>query len=586
MIGIEITEGEFLDLYPNTRISLKLNNPLFGDGDFIPGEYSLPFEIPLSDRNVQILKNPDVIKNRLKQRKYTNVRIWYDGLQFKKGTLTISNVLPGKRAAASFTFGLSTIAESLKTTPIKEVCADVIELFDGSTFKKRLYLRLSEAATLGTIVWFSINDTEYTYTVQNGPDFPADYTGLLAVITGDADNNATGSVQTSGPFGAVHQLHIRTDADTEDFTDPLKISDFQNLQVKTNFSSHYDLFNDAAVDYLDEGTAPDDMIRFPKIWNTGIFSEVFDGENLTINQRFSGGFFANSTNDFNHTGKNRSVVVPMVSLKYVLEEIGTSLGLNITGEYLTTEYYLERYFYNMLSINTRVPYVGDVDVLFYADEIVLADHLPDLKISDLIKALKSRYMLSLVFDEASNTISIDTIKSILDNPDYKDITSKAGPLEQLNISDYDQGVILEADQGDQDKVAGEDRYSYGVDPEEILPVKIGSLANGKNATTVPLVHQEDEEPKDLKLVAFDQDVSDNAVVETLEDLSDLVDPYLRVLVDGETVRSSIRMNLYDIMSLDWHQKLRIDQVNYLAKSVDVDLTMKGIMPARSVLRSV
>jgi hypothetical protein len=92
MIGIKIG-GSWLDLYPDTVITFELNSPAyFGENiDIIQSDYSFPLNVPLTNRNRGILRNPDLIDNVEPHLVDQNCEIWSSGLPVFRGKFSITS---------------------------------------------------------------------------------------------------------------------------------------------------------------------------------------------------------------------------------------------------------------------------------------------------------------------------------------------------------------------------------------------------------------------------------------------------------------------------------------------------------------
>lgn len=91
MIGIKIF-GEFLELDPNTSLTLELKNPMFLDdksNEVIPGSYSFPFKFQDTPKNSRILNHPSVIDNAKTFIKDEIAEIHFCGVFLWTGLLTI-----------------------------------------------------------------------------------------------------------------------------------------------------------------------------------------------------------------------------------------------------------------------------------------------------------------------------------------------------------------------------------------------------------------------------------------------------------------------------------------------------------------
>lgn len=122
MLGFQV-QGQFLELYPETAVTFTINTPLYTGGDptSIPGTYSVPVSIPLTDANKQLLKHPHIINNVDKFATYKDVVFYAEGLPVFKGELMVSNAgISAGRAVAEVTFVVNPFS-AIKETYIDEL---------------------------------------------------------------------------------------------------------------------------------------------------------------------------------------------------------------------------------------------------------------------------------------------------------------------------------------------------------------------------------------------------------------------------------------------------------------------------------
>ena len=574
MIALEITPGNYLDLYPDTQIQIKRNNPLFGNGNLIPGEYTLPFDIPLTDHNAPLLLHPDVIENQRAKATFRDVTLWFDGLQVKTGQLVLSAIdLDNKKASANLKFGLSSVAEQLKSANLKDISNEVIQI-TATNYKKTISLTL-------------LNKTGESSLTINGVEVPFEITALVTpadtVSVGIAVNQQTAEhnvkatyVSSQGsedPFGSIL---------LENENDPLNVDtellveyDPEFFTIETNYANNFNAFNTQCRDYLRPGSEPDDTLRFPVYINQRIL-------NLSNGPfGFRGGRGRPRALRLNYGAFN-----PTIKLSYVLHQLAAFMNVRLTGTLLATTQYQESVIISSQSITRLLPFYRPFNfenpfrAPFIVKEMNVSDYLPDLSLNAFIKALKVRFGLSIRFDEKKGTLSINTIKSLVERT-ATDITHKMGFLEDVAIPQH-QGIIVEAEKNDQDTRSTLDQYTQG-SPEFISrKTKIASTLN-VNFGNVLTVSMEREEPKSLMLAQIQ---NGRAVRQTLQSLSELLNPEMRMLLRGRQVRAKADFTAVEILNLDLEQKQRIDQVEYLIKEATITLTMTGIRPVDCTLMSI
>lgn len=88
-LGIKIN-GEFLDLQPNTTLELEEENPFLQLGDTVQGQYSLPLTVPITEKNMRLLGNPNLLNIRKNNTGIDAVCIT-NGIQHSRGQVKIES---------------------------------------------------------------------------------------------------------------------------------------------------------------------------------------------------------------------------------------------------------------------------------------------------------------------------------------------------------------------------------------------------------------------------------------------------------------------------------------------------------------
>lgn len=140
MIGIKI-DGTFLDVFPETAIEFRLENPIFGDDDRLsPGSFTLPFRLPggeVSEVNATKFSNTDVISN-IEAFKRKEASIFFDRVGYKTGKIR-AKISSEEEISANFIFGLSTISDEIKTKKLRDILDEEIVLNAGPLTKKIVF---------------------------------------------------------------------------------------------------------------------------------------------------------------------------------------------------------------------------------------------------------------------------------------------------------------------------------------------------------------------------------------------------------------------------------------------------------------
>lgn len=91
--SILLPDGEFLDTPANFELQFELNNQVFSTGDtsVLPGSFSFPIEVPLTDRMRQQLNHPDRVDNASRFREIKGVWACINSNQLFYGDLKINS---------------------------------------------------------------------------------------------------------------------------------------------------------------------------------------------------------------------------------------------------------------------------------------------------------------------------------------------------------------------------------------------------------------------------------------------------------------------------------------------------------------
>jgi hypothetical protein len=125
MLGIAIN-NEFLDLYPDTQLALEQANPFLQFEEGVLGEYSLPFEIPLTPKNLRLTKYAGLLQTRVDpagQEAY----LYANGLQHSVGKIKIEkpkhHLNSTKKGSLSLYYltGISSFYQDIKEKKLREV---------------------------------------------------------------------------------------------------------------------------------------------------------------------------------------------------------------------------------------------------------------------------------------------------------------------------------------------------------------------------------------------------------------------------------------------------------------------------------
>jgi len=599
MIQIQVN-GEYLELFPDIRINMQLRNPIFADGDIIPGSFSLPFDLPggdLSGNNARILNNPDLVESRTGKLKFTNVTIYFDGVPFKSGELII-NPVSGKSYRGNFNFGLRTIASDFKSSKIRDIIDEVISM-TVETYSKKIY-----AAPSG--------GTSSPYKIHiNGKDFEGATLQDLATdinneiwdpdITATYVSTGTTPLGYSAPFITIVPANP-TDPDTEFHVDSEnnEYSTRANWYIEAEPVTTYVNSIKTFVESYISSTPADDKLRFPMVYNDGFYEEYKTAPILMPkSQRFWANYAPDGTlrtNDPNYGATNTKPfmiynytnVQPFIPLKYIFDQIANSFGFTYEGDFFDDPYYLEALFSSSFVIDKEMPYIGPLPYLFWLPSFNLRELVPDITVEELFKGIQKKLNLAISYNEDLNAIRIIKRGPIFQDTSYIDLSEISGPVDDIDVVAVD-GVRLESKIDESDLLAVDDYFESG-SPELIISSIFSGLEGDYTAGAYQFLKLRQKALEDFtpRLVFYKGIDGTNGYPKAsylgwemkFSGISGLGETawkeYIRFLKSRKQISLKMDMPFRTLKAIDWEKKYRIHDSVFFFKSIDINLTMKGI----------
>ncbi len=585
MIEVVLPNLERLDLYPTTSLSLKRNNPILAEGVFIPGEYSLPFEVPLTESNARNLSHPHLLDNTRSVRKIQDVRIYVDGIFYKKGTIYIGVANNQKKSIQiEFRFGLSAYADSIKTGTLPDIIDEDFVL-TATVYQKTVYLQYNTTYPLTGDYSLVVNNNRY-----EAATLPA-----LASAIDSGEQFVTASYSASG-FPGGSGAYITLACAFSGFDTPLKVKPGNNqvwLQ-SSNIAAIQDPVFTAIEAYYD-AEPPDDKIRFPMSVNLRYRKDYEDDHFINYN---ADGLLIRNTLDF-FTPGNKNSIQPYVKLSHLLTSIATYLGLTLEGDFIATSYYDEALIDSTENLSFSADMAGDEKFLFTKKSFNLRDLVPNITISDFLKALQTRFNLGIYVNENAKTLRLQHRDPILVAKTFQDITALTYDIDNPEQKGVD-GVALKSNQSSSDLLAPTDKYLFGSAEEITIETNCGSLhEETEEQTDLDMVHQDINSSPGLRLLFEGGTIADTNAIDRNIAVSAPAEGYLFAdiyaarwkfwlnwYLTRRFIPGTIQMGMRELTKLNWESKFRIDGIDYILVSTEETITMEGIKPVRVALYKV
>lgn len=620
MIGIEVA-GEFLDLYPDTRINLKLINPIFADGNVIPGSYSIPFTVPGGDsspKNARLLKNPDVVENQEADPRLS-ANIWFDGIRYKTGKIKI-DIGGNSQTSITFRFGLTTISEDFKKLKLRDLVSEVIDMAPSHTYTKKVFLAARTTTYGGT---FNINVNGKVYS-------GASNSAIAAAINADVEEpraRATYIASVLDP-GATDHFSLENYDDPNNVLAPLEI----DLPESESWARWFIEADDFEADYngpiqtwlndYHSATPSSTKLRFGLVKNSGLFTadktepgrggliafsspfiNLADADDFLLNRPVSNGSF---------NPRNYTSIVPFVRLRHLIDRIKTIV--DIEGDFETYTDLDEAVIIHSNALDTPIQFIGTFKWLATRTVFNINEFVPDITVVDFLKGLQTRFNIAVYFNERTNKIRMQSRDAILADDNFTEISNLCAKKQRVTYELNPSGIRLIAAGDNDDKLSIEDSFEIGnPDTEIVSPISGFNQQEAHNPhifrrwlitsltskafesivtdrefnTKIPFTigFYEYRSSLDTSAIDYPTIVKDSPSGPfTFTGLAETRwKKYLRFLFNRKGLPVDVQFEIRHLLEIDWEKKYTFDRVKYLIASLDITLTMRGIEPIKSEL---
>lgn len=583
MIQIEIPGKGFLQLPASAALSLRLNNPIFADDDFIPGDYSFPFDVDAGDsngHNANLLSHPDVPENAAGTYEIPGVNLYIDHLLYRTGKLVVSKST-GNKASLNFSWGINNIRADFGTTKIRDLVEEEV-VITTETYHKAAVIDFDGMALASYKV--KVNDTVFENLTMSGlaTDINADARFTAEFKSTGDDWGVTGDRILIAPATGA------TDITTEFTVNFEPAENVWRWHITINPENDFYFW---FADFLDDQYVnPTPYLFWPYVYAAGYLPGIHD-----INAVNSGGYIFSGNN-----GYQGSVYAPFLSLKHLMDSITTEFGIIFDGDFFTSDWYDRALFWNTNKMAALQKYGREWEYLFLYNSFNVRDLVPDLTVEELLKGLQKKWNLSVVFSQDGTRISINNRKPVVLDNTFIDWTAMSSPPQEIDFGQFVTGYKLISPRQQDDFNDADDTYIIGTPTQEINGI-IGSIKSDIGGSIVgPYPGQAAGSDFIPRLFFYIGEVTENGITYHKAShknpevnyggatgLGETVwKDWLNVLKSRLTVTFTIKLDFRHINRIDWSRKVMIDGVPYLIKSIDVRIKSSGFEPAKVVMYKV
>ncbi|NJO92112.1 MAG: hypothetical protein HC831_26425 [Chloroflexia bacterium] len=625
MYGLRINSA-FLDLLPESSISLELNNPIFAD-DIIPGSFSLPFDLPLTDRNRQVLGYPELLNLSGRPAvKIRNVELWILGIPWRSGELILRGFQNGNYRT-NFQTDTSLLAEKFNNLNLRELNHETVQLFDWSVLSSGINSGYDARKFHEYTIPYGAVPSPLEVTV-NGDTFSSDAASgqdrLISVMDqiNASDLEVTCDIDLALSGGQNNFLRFRTPGSGLQYALEVTIrdSDPPVCNLSKSWVAGYTTWieNDyRALKY--QAVIPDDFV-LPCLQ----IDNFYEGIELNMTGAFN--VFSNDNYQFRRTTilgtefiTRTFSFIPCFTLSYVFRKIEEATGVRFIGDFIEDPEYQTLILFNTHSLDYFEKENGILKHVL-SDIIEPGNHLPDLSVNEFLRQLARTFNLGYNYSYDDATIELYAMKPIIDSLSYQELTGKFNPQYSMGDFEFSDGFTLKFawDEKDLLQTNQVDAVVSGAGELELsLKMHTVQMQNRQKPDSgeqyrIPVASQagtwygKDPEGKNARLLfmrglfpgtlgdGYKYASSDNKNIQLVEipevnytlQLAGYKGLYklrwenwAEILAGNTTATRTGYWSITDLLNFNFRQKYRVDQLTWLIKKIRFSVSSRGLMPA-------
>ena len=256
-----------------------------------------------------------------------------------------------------------------------------------------------------------------------------------------------GSIRWNGMVLFVGQIRIKTASD-KSFEGTIYINkgnfnyEVRDLMLdRVDFGMKSFASDQEAVDYFNWSLThfyPEVDFSLPEISNVDFFDpQATNPELMSYNHIFSDGWLHKTTSD----GTQRTILIPFLYLKFVLNKLAENFGYRLQDEFFTSSTELSRLvIYNSVNLS---------EVIFGLQQLYYCRLLPKVKVSEFISGLEKWFNCCFLADSKQRVVRIVSNKDVLLRSEVVEFSKNVLTISQ-EIPDQITGFrfLLGPDSGD------------------------------------------------------------------------------------------------------------------------------------------
>lgn len=406
MLGIKLGSG-WMDMDPATQIQLRMISPAFARV-LEDNSHSLSFSLPGTDHNLRLAGYYDapIVRNVV-----TTFDAWlyFDHIGILSGEIDFQAATgPERRLTCRFRFGISTVAQTLKNTLIRDVDLGGVRNIAGVLGNTEVELSISQLV-VGGMAYIVVNGSHFYYPWSSGMDEEAILSEIRDIINA-AGIGVTATVLGVGAAATLQLVTIPPDSINID----INPSGNQQQWTIEDESGAAVAIHDAMIDHMNAvaGADPGDYdYTFVPVRNFIFYDNLnADFKGYVNLWDWDTQTFVKNSSSAGEQWQNTAVPFPRAA--YLLARGLAHIGYTDVSTFTSLPEFQKIYFWNNQSLDqVRNDGVGDFNG--FKSFIDLKDHVPvNLSLADLIIWMRDNFNLIIDVNPGKREINFYQINDL------------------------------------------------------------------------------------------------------------------------------------------------------------------------------
>lgn len=414
-LGLKISRGS-LDT-KNAKISMVINSPLFSET--MPGSYSFPFRLPVSEKNKRLLEHVENSNSRTDRTKTQDVTIENEGNSIFKGKLNVRDTFHDAYDC-DVTIPYGNVSPEFWDTPMNELDWGG-ETLPTKTISPNIFFTVIPEADVKLFGLKSNARETYVYDVVVNGNVIFSHENVVGISP--TDNLKTRLEEMTGVFNNQFFPTYQITA-VDDSVQIISEDNVLSLELKLTTTSLYGRNFSHIFQKIQAYEEVDTQI-FRTLAAENFASKPWRMASMGVENQLVANLFLEDIPGFQVNPTGREIVCPVPTLKMILDGLASQIGFSISGDIYEDANLREICFFSGYVLDKQLEGVG-FPFLILDSDFQYAKMMPTWSFRRFVNELRN-LNFAVTFDIFRRKITVKKADAIVLNSRAKDLTNKANP---------------------------------------------------------------------------------------------------------------------------------------------------------------